>query len=111
MSSVLETIPRIIYPTDIKTQVIHVAGEWHYVCGVSASEKNGTFMFHKIRRKSYVMYPEGVLGPCAIGNHYVRACGEFVRKYSGVDAKEWPGSIRSLFHALDSDLYKELAYY
>jgi hypothetical protein len=32
MSSVLETIPRVIHPLDIKTRVIHVAGrEWHYV--------------------------------------------------------------------------------
>jgi hypothetical protein len=41
---------------------------------------------------------------CAIGNHYEGACGELVRKYSKVDAKEWPGSIGFLCHALDSNL-------
>jgi hypothetical protein len=65
MSSVLETIPRIIHPMDIKTRVIHVAGqEWHYVCGLSAREEDGTFTFQKIRRKSFFMYPEDALGPC-----------------------------------------------
>ncbi len=65
MSSVLETIPRVIHPSDIKTRVILVAGrDWHYVCGVAATEKDGTFTFHKIARKTFYMYPEEALGPC-----------------------------------------------
>ncbi len=52
MPSVLETIPRVIHPSDIKTRVIHVGGrEWHYVCGVAATEKDGTFTFKKIGKK------------------------------------------------------------
>ncbi len=58
-------IPRVIHPSDIKTRVIHVAGrEWHYVCGVAATEKDGTFTCHKIARKMFYMYPEEALGPC-----------------------------------------------
>ena len=65
MSSVLETIPRIVHPMDIKTRIIHVAGrEWHFVCGLSAREEEGTFTFQKIQRSSFVMYPEDALGPC-----------------------------------------------
>ena len=65
MSSVLETIPRVVHPSDIKTRVIHVVGrEWHYVCGVAATEKDGTFTFKKIPRKHFYMYPEEALGPC-----------------------------------------------
>ena len=65
MSSVLETIPRVIHSSDIKTRVIHVAGrEWHYVCGVAATEKDGTFTFYKIARQKFCMYPEEALGPC-----------------------------------------------
>jgi hypothetical protein len=58
-------IPRVIHPSDIKTRVIHVAGrEWHYVCGVTATEKDGTFTFYKIERQHFYMYPEEALGPC-----------------------------------------------
>ncbi len=65
MSSVLETIPRVIHPSDIKTRVTRVAGrEWHYVCGVAATEKDGTFTFYKIARQKFCMYPEEALGPC-----------------------------------------------
>jgi hypothetical protein len=66
MSSVLKTIlPRVIHPRDIKTWVIRVAGrEWHYVCGISAREEDGLFTFQKIRRTSFFMYSEDVLGPC-----------------------------------------------
>jgi hypothetical protein len=64
MSSVLEVIPRVVHPNDIKTRVIHVAGrQWHYVCGVSSIEKDGTFTLQKIPRKSFYMYPEEALGP------------------------------------------------
>ncbi len=46
MSCVLDTIPRVIHPLDIKTRVIHVPGrEWHYVCGLSVMEEDGTFTF------------------------------------------------------------------
>jgi hypothetical protein len=63
MSSVLEMIPRVIHQSDIKTRVIHVAGrEWHYVCGVAATEKDETFTFYKIARQKFCMYPEERLG-------------------------------------------------
>jgi hypothetical protein len=65
MSCLLDTIPRIVHPLDVKTRVIHIAGrEWHYVCGVSAREEDGAFTFQQIRRESFFMYPEDVLGPC-----------------------------------------------
>jgi hypothetical protein len=41
---------------------------------------------------------------CTVGNHYLGACGEFVQKYSGLDAKEWPGAIGFFSHTLDSGL-------
>ena len=64
MSSVLDTIPRVVHPADTKTRVIHVAGrQWHYVCGVAATEEEGAFKLQKIRRKSFYMYPEDALGP------------------------------------------------
>lgn len=64
MSAVLDTIPRVIHPEDIKTRIMHVAGrQWHYVCGVTATEVDGTFRFRKMERSSFYMYPEDVLGP------------------------------------------------
>ena len=64
MSCVLETIPRVVHPLDIKTRVMHVAGrQWHYVCGVAATEEDGAFKLRKIQRKSFYMYPEDALGP------------------------------------------------
>jgi hypothetical protein len=56
-SSVLQTISRVVHPRNIKTRVTHVAGrEWHYVCGVAATEGEGTFTFTKLGRKSFYMY-------------------------------------------------------
>jgi hypothetical protein len=43
---------------------VHVAGrQWHYVCGVTATEVDGTFRFRKMERASFYMYPEDILGP------------------------------------------------
>jgi hypothetical protein len=81
MSSVLETIPRVIHSSDIiKTRVIHVAGrERHYVCDVAATEEEDeTFTFRKILRKGFYMYPEEALGPgvqsATITSYHVGAC-------------------------------------
>jgi hypothetical protein len=64
MSAVLDTIPRVIHPEDIKTRIMHIAGrQWHYVCGVTATEVDGTFRFRKIERSSFYVYPEDALGP------------------------------------------------
>jgi hypothetical protein len=64
MSSVLPRIPRVVHPDDIKTRTIHVAGRTHhFVCGVAATEGNGTFAFTKIERSTFYMYPEEALGP------------------------------------------------
>ena len=82
MSSVLETIPRIVHPMDIKTRIIHVAGrEWHLAFCVRLISKGGegniyvakntTIKFcHVSRRCTRTM--------CAIGHHYVGAFGKFV---------------------------------
>jgi hypothetical protein len=81
MSFVLETIPRVVHPNDIKARVIHVAGrEWHYVCSVSGIEKDGTFTLQEIPRKSFYMYPEEALGPGVQSATIMweRTCGEFV---------------------------------
>ncbi len=76
MSSVLETIPRVIHPSDIKTRVIHVGGrEWHYACGVAATEKDGKFTLNKNRTKTLLCVSRrGTWAMCAIGNDYVGAC-------------------------------------
>ena len=64
MSCVLGTIPRVVHQIDIKTRVMHVARrQWHYVCGVAATEEDGAFKLRKIPRKSFYMYPEDALGP------------------------------------------------
>jgi hypothetical protein len=64
MSCVLESIPRVVHPIDIKTGVMHIAGrQLHYVCGVAATEEDGAFKLRKIQRKSFYMYPKDALGP------------------------------------------------
>jgi hypothetical protein len=65
MSLVMQLLPRIVHPKDVKVREIHVAGrELHFVCGVSAVENvaEGTFSFKKIRRVNFYMYPEDALG-------------------------------------------------
>ena len=83
ISSVLETIPRVIHPSDIKTRAIHVAGrDWHYVCGVAATEKDGTFTFHKIARKTFYMQKRHLGHVC----NRRRSCGSmfFVSLFENV---------------------------
>ena len=69
MSSVLNMVPRVVHPLDVKRREMHVAGrDYHYVCGVSATEYvgegvgNGHFVFKKIPRERFSMYPEEKLG-------------------------------------------------
>jgi hypothetical protein len=39
MSSVLNMVPRVVHPYDVKVRAMHVAGrDLHFVCGVSAHE-------------------------------------------------------------------------
>jgi hypothetical protein len=65
MSLVMQLLPRVVHPKDMKVREINVAGrELHFVCGVSAMEnvEEGTFTFKKIRRANFYMYPEDALG-------------------------------------------------
>jgi hypothetical protein len=63
MSSVLNLVPRVVHPSDVKAREIHVAGrEFHFVCGVSSTEYVDHFGFKKIPRNRFVMYPEEALG-------------------------------------------------
>ncbi len=75
----LDIIPRVVHPNDIKTRVIHVAGqEGHYVCGVSGIEKDETFTLQKIPRKSFYTYPEEALG-LLVGFQSAQSCGNMWR--------------------------------
>ena len=70
MSSVLNMVPRVVHPFDVKVRAMHVAGrDLHFVCGVSANEVvgvgegQGHFQLKKIPRECFTMYPEEKLGP------------------------------------------------
>jgi hypothetical protein len=102
MSFVLDIIPRVVHPNDIKTRVIHVAGqEGHYVCGVSGIEKDGTFTLQKIPRKSFYMYPEEALGllvgvqSATIMWEYVESLFENIRQLVRNSGKARSGSFFS----------------
>ncbi len=69
MSSVLNMVPRVVHPYDVKVRAMHVAGrDLHFVCGVSAhefvgvGEDQGHFQFKKIPCECFTMYPEEKLG-------------------------------------------------
>jgi hypothetical protein len=65
MADVMDAIPRVVHPEDIKCRRIHVAGrDWHFVCGVSGHEDvvKGKFAFEKMNRSDFFMHPEDVLG-------------------------------------------------
>ena len=79
MSDVLYMLPRVVHPVDVQTHKVYVNGrDWHYVCGVKATElssvpdnkrrpsasKKGTcgFTLAMIDRKQHSMYPEERLG-------------------------------------------------
>jgi hypothetical protein len=48
MSSVLNLVPRVVHPSDVKAREIHVAGrEFHFVCGVSSTEYVDHFRLKK----------------------------------------------------------------
>jgi hypothetical protein len=76
---VLHMLPRVVHPVDVQTHKVYVNGrDWHYVCGVKATElssvtdnkcrssasKKGTvgFALALIDRKQYSMYPEEKFG-------------------------------------------------
>lgn len=76
MSEVLHMLPRVVHPADVQTQEVYVNGrQWHYVCGVSATEVidaqddkgrssslKGGFRLKMLDRKLSIMYPEERLG-------------------------------------------------
>ena len=80
MSDVLHMLPRVVHPVDVQTHRVYVNGrDWHYVCGVMATElasvpdskgsrgsgsQTGTcgFALAMIDRKQFSMYPEEKLG-------------------------------------------------
>jgi hypothetical protein len=63
MSDVMDEIPRVVHPEDVKSRTIHVSGrDLHFVCGVSAYEGVESFVLKPILRSDFVMYPEDVLG-------------------------------------------------
>jgi hypothetical protein len=65
MSDVMDVIPRVVHPDDVKGRAIHVAfRDLHFVCGVSCIEDiaEGKFTYRKIKRTNFHMYPEDVLG-------------------------------------------------
>jgi hypothetical protein len=63
MASVLNLVPRVVHPSDVKAREIHIAGrDLHFVCGVSSTEYVDHFEFKKIPRDSFFMYPDEKLG-------------------------------------------------
>ena len=65
MSGVMDALPRVVHPDDVKCRAIHVAGrDLHFVCGVACCEdvEEGKFILKKIKRENFHMYPEDVLG-------------------------------------------------
>ena len=79
MSDVLHMLPRVVHPFDVQTHRVYVNGrDWHYVCGVTATElpstsdskrrptssvkKSGGFALTMLDRKQFSMYPEEKLG-------------------------------------------------
>jgi hypothetical protein len=63
MSSVLDLVPRVVYPSEVKAREIHVDGrDLHFVCGVSSTEYVDHFGFKKDPRERFFMCPEEVLG-------------------------------------------------
>jgi hypothetical protein len=79
MCDVLDMLPRVVHPVDVQTHRVYVNGrEWHYVCGVMATELSSLsdtkrsssatekivsgFALAMIKRKHFCMYPEERLG-------------------------------------------------
>ncbi len=65
MSDVMDALPRVVHPDNVKCLAIHVAcRDLHFVCGVSCCEdvEKGKFTLKKIKRANFYMYPEDVLG-------------------------------------------------
>ena len=79
MCDVLPMLPRVVHPVDVQTHRVYVNGrEWHYVCGVMATELSSLsdtkrsssatentvcgFALSMIKRKHFCMYPEERLG-------------------------------------------------
>jgi hypothetical protein len=79
MSNVLHMLPRVMHPVDLQTHRVYVnRRDWHYVCGVMATElpsssdskrrssssakETGGFALAMIDRKRFSMYPEEKLG-------------------------------------------------
>ena len=79
MSDVLHMLPRVVHPVDVQTHKVYVNGrDWHYVCGVKATEVSSVsdhkrsssasdkdtfgFALAMIDRHEYSMYPEEKLG-------------------------------------------------
>ena len=79
MCDVLLMLPRVVHPVDVQTHKVYVNGrEWHYVCGVMATELSSLsdtkpsssatkkrvsgFALSMIKRKHFCMYPEDRLG-------------------------------------------------
>ncbi len=79
MCDVLQILPRVVHPVDVQTHRVYVNGrDWHYVCGVKATELSFSpqrkrscassdtaacgFALSMIDRKHFCMYPEERLG-------------------------------------------------
>ncbi len=79
MCDVLHMLPWVVHPVDVQTHRVYVNGrEWHYVCGVMATELSSLpdtkrpssatektvsgFALAMIKRKHFCMYPEVRLG-------------------------------------------------
>ncbi len=78
MSDVLHMLPRVVHPVDVQTHRVYVNGrDWHYVCGVMATELSSVpdskrmrgsgsqtagFALAMIDRKEFSIYPEEKLG-------------------------------------------------
>ena len=56
MSDVMDALPRVVHPDDVKCRAIHVAGrDLHFVCGVACCEdvEEGKFILKKIKRENF----------------------------------------------------------
>ncbi len=103
MSSVLNLVPRVVHPSDVKAREFHVAGrDLHFVCGVFALCVWSRFWIQKHSTSSLLYVPRGNTR-CRnlICKHHVGACGIAISRYKGGYGKERECAFRIVFNTMD----------